>query len=96
MSKMSDMGIAEMTHGLEAGVFTSEALIREVLSQVERDQALNIWLEVKPSEILLAEARLQMREEQRAKLWGHSTVCLLGLKTISMCVGSRHNVHRSS
>ena len=57
MSKMSDMGIAEMTQGLEAGVFTSEALIREVLSQVERDQALNIWLEVKPSDVLVAEAK---------------------------------------
>ena len=40
MSKMSDMGIAEMTHGLETGALTSEALIRELLSQVERDQAL--------------------------------------------------------
>ena len=29
MSKMSDMGIAEMTQGLETGAFTSEALIRE-------------------------------------------------------------------
>ena len=46
----------------------SEALIREVLSQVERDQALNIWLEVKP-DVLVAERRLQMREEQRGKLW---------------------------
>ena len=68
MSKMSDMGIAEMTQGLETGALTSEALIREVLSQVERDQALNIWLEVKPSDVLLAEARHQMREEQRGKL----------------------------
>ena len=46
---MSDMGIAEMTRGLEAGVLRV-GVIRGVLSQVERDQALNIWLEVKPLE----------------------------------------------
>ena len=83
MSKMCDIGIGEMTRGLESGAFTSEALIREVLSQVERDQALNIWLELKPSDVLLAEAKSS--DERRSEVCsGHST-CPSELKTISMC-----------
>ena len=80
MSKMSDMGIAEMTQGLEAGVFTSEALIREVLSQVERDQALNIWLEVKPSDVLVAEAKTSDERRAEGKALGPLDGVPIGIK----------------
>ena len=80
MSKMSDMGIAEMTHGLETGALTSEALIRELLSQVERDQGLNIWLEVKSSEILLAEAKTSDERRAEGKALGPLDGVPIGIK----------------
>ena len=80
MSKMSDMGIAEMTQGLETGAFTSEALIREFLSQVERDQALNIWLEVKSSDILLAEAKTSDERRAEGKALGPLDGVPIGIK----------------
>ena len=80
MSKMSDIGIAEMTHGLETGALTSEALIRELLSQVERDQGLNIWLEVKSSEILLAEAKTSDERRAEGKALGPLDGVPIGIK----------------
>ncbi|MEC8052445.1 MAG: Asp-tRNA(Asn)/Glu-tRNA(Gln) amidotransferase subunit GatA [Myxococcota bacterium] len=80
MSKMCDIGIGEMTRGLESGAFTSEALIREVLSQVERDQALNIWLELKPSDVLLAEAKTSDERRSEGKALGPLDGVPIGIK----------------
>ena len=77
---MSDIGIAEMTRGLESGAFTSEALIRGVLSQVERDQALNIWLELKPSDVLLAEAKTSDKRRLEGKALGPLDGVPIGIK----------------
>ena len=80
MSKMSDMGIAEMTHGLETGALTSVALFRELLSQVDREQGLNIWLEVKPSENLLAEAKTSDERRAEGKALGPLDGVPIGIK----------------
>ena len=46
MTNLSDQTLIQNVRALADGTTTSEALVTETLALIERDQALNVWLEI--------------------------------------------------
>ena len=52
MTTSSDQTLAQLAKELANGNTTSEALVTSALDSIERDQDLNIWLEVAPLSLI--------------------------------------------
>ena len=80
MTTSSDQTLAQLAKELANGNTTSEALVTSALDSIERDQDLNIWLEVAPRDALVEQARLSDERRKQGKSLGQLDGIPLGIK----------------
>jgi aspartyl-tRNA(Asn)/glutamyl-tRNA(Gln) amidotransferase subunit A len=80
MTNLSDQTLIQNVQALADGTTTSEALVTETLALIERDQALNVWLEIADRDALLEQARLSDERRKRGESLGKLDGIPLGIK----------------